>query len=230
VSHPTASACYCRLRFIDADGAPLEDPPCDPRWGWSRFGRRPISDDSPATPLEAIWTRHWAIPSCFLIRRSAFAATAGWDRAMCPPDAIFGAEDKDMAIQLALQGELHRLPQRLVDYRVMPSTYKDALYEGFKTLNVKWWSAPLGDEARARVRRAIRFEYRVAALDAVGALGRAGRHPGTGELGTASSSLVRATLRWALASARMEHWSRAQHRVANVGPRDDPAPSYAHPA
>ncbi len=57
-----------------------------------------------------------------------------------------------MTIQLALQGEVHRLPGRLVDYRVMPSVRVDALYDGLKALDCKWWSAELRGEAKIRVR------------------------------------------------------------------------------
>lgn len=208
--HPEAAACYCRLRYIDKDDRPLPEVPSDARWASSPLGRRVISDDSWVTPLEAIWSRYCAIPSCCLIRRSAFVATDGWDRALCPPAAIFGAEDKDMAIQLALHGEIHRLPERLVTYRVMPNTRQDALYAGLKALNVKWWSADLSDEARARVRRAIRFDFRVAALDAIGAFGRMARHPKAGDLLTSGSRTLRASARCVLAGPLMEHWSRPQ--------------------
>ncbi len=90
----------------------------------------------------------------------------------------------------------------------MPSAHAAALYAGLRALDRKWWSAGLPPDARFAVRRAIRFDYRVAALDAAGALRRAARNPRTGGLGTALSSLERATLRWALTSARMEYWSR----------------------
>jgi GT2 family glycosyltransferase len=202
--HPEAAVCYCRLRCIDADGKPLTDRSSDLRWASSRFGRRRVPDDSPVTPLEAVWTQCWAIPSCCLVRRDGFAVTNGWDRGLCPPATVFTAEDKDMTIQLALQGELHRLPDRLVEYRVMPSAHSAALNDGLKALNVKWWSAELNDETRARVRRAIRFEYKSAAADAMTYFLRATRHPRTRNLPDATSYLAQATLRWALTGRRME--------------------------
>lgn len=208
-AHPQAAACYCRLNFIDPDGRSLPDRPTDERWTWSRFGRRRIQDGSLITPIESIWTRFWAIPSCCLVRRTAFDATDGWDRALCPPASVFTAEDKDMAIQLALQGELHRLPDRLVDYRILPSSHKDALYDGYKALNLKWWSAVSKKEAPSRLRRVIRFEYRMAALDAMEALGPAIRRPAVGGLLATSSSAVVAIARWILTGPRMAHWSRA---------------------
>jgi glycosyltransferase involved in cell wall biosynthesis len=208
--HPEAAACYCRLRYIDADGIPLGEAPSDVRWAWSPLGRRRIPDESWETPLEAIWSRYWAIPSSCLVRRSAFAATHGWDLALCPPASVFGAEDKDMVIQLALQGELHRLPDRLVDYRVMPSARKGALYDGLRALNVKWWSADMSEEVRFRVRRAIQFDFRVAALDAANAFGTMFRHPSPDDALEAGSRWLRASARYALAVPLMNRWSRCR--------------------
>ena len=214
--HPEAAACYCRLRYVNADGVPLVDPPSDHRWAWTRFGRQSIPDDAAVTPLEAIWSKFWAIPSCCLIRRSAFAATMGWDRALCPPATVFTAEDKDMAIQLALQGELHRLPERLVAYRLMPSAHAHALYEGLKALDMKWWSAELGDEAKSRVRRAIRFDRRVAALDAIEAMGTAARHQTAGAVIGSGSRALRACLRLVLTGPLMEHWSTLEKEATEL--------------
>jgi GT2 family glycosyltransferase len=208
--HPEAAACYCLVRYVDATGKPLADHLHDHRWAWTRFGRRLVPEDSLVTPLEAVWSQFRAIPSCCLVRRSTYAATNGWDSTLCPPVTAGTAEDKDMTIQLALKGELHRLPQRLVDYRVMPSAHQDALTKALKALNVKWWSAELSDEVRARVRRAIRFDYRATALDAMVELRRAARHPHAGDLATASSYLARASLRWALTGPRMKHSSPPQ--------------------
>jgi glycosyltransferase involved in cell wall biosynthesis len=212
--HPEAAACYSRLRHIDKDGKPVFEQ-SDIRWAWSPFGRRAVSDDSWVTPLDAIWARYCAIPSCCLMRRSAFAATQGWDSALCPPAAIFTAEDKDMVIQLALQGEIHRVPERLVTYRVMPSTRKDALYTGLKALNVKWWSADLKDEQRARVRRAIRFDFRVAALDAISAFGKHALDLNTNDVFLFGSRMLRASVRFVLAGLLLKHWARLQGRVVD---------------
>jgi hypothetical protein len=136
---------------------------------------------------------------------------------LCPPATTFTAEDKDMVIQLALQGEVHRLPQRLVDYRVMPSAHTDALYQGLKALNVKWWSAELSDEAQTRIRRAIRFDHRVAALDAIGAMEASARDRGTADLIASASRLLRACLRWALTRPLMERGSDTPAPSTNLG-------------
>jgi hypothetical protein len=121
-----------------------------------------------------------------------------------------------MAIQLALQGELHRLPQRLVEYRVVPSAHADAVYEGLKALDVKWWSAELSEEARSRVRRAIRFDRRVAALDAIDAMGKAARHPTAAVAIGSVSNALRACLRLALTGPLMEHRSSCGTRAAHL--------------
>jgi glycosyltransferase involved in cell wall biosynthesis len=202
--HREAVACYGRIRYVDVAGDALPDPPDDYRWAWTRFGRRPISDNSLITPLEAVWTNFFAIPSCCLIRRSGFAATTGFDRSLCPPATRFTAEDKDIVIQLALQGEVHRLPQQLVDYRVLPSGHKDALNDGLKALNIKWWSAGLTPDHRARVRRAIRFEYRSAAADALAYFLQATRRHRKDDVITTARYLTQASLRWVLTNSRMQ--------------------------
>jgi hypothetical protein len=217
--HPEAAACYSRLRYVDRDGRPLSEVQSDERWAWSPFGRRRIPDDSWVTPLEALWARYCAIPSCCLIRRSAFASTRGWDSALCPPVSIFTAEDKDMVIQLALCGEIHRLNPRLVTYRVMPNSRKDALYTGLRALNVRWWSADLSDEERRRVRRAIRFDFRVAALDAIRAFGTVALHPNVNDAYASGTRMVRACLRCVLAVPLMKQWSRSQAQVVRERPR-----------
>jgi glycosyltransferase involved in cell wall biosynthesis len=211
--HPEATACYSRLHYIDKDGSQPPEVRSDVRWAQTPFGRRRIPEDLSVTPLEAIWARYCAIPSCCLIRRSAFAATQGWDTALCPPAAIFGAEDKDMVIQLALHGEIHRVPQRLVTYRVMPNSRSDALYTGLKALNVKWWSADLNPDARTRVRRAIRFDFRVAALDEMNAFVKTALHPNTGDLRASGSRALRASIRCVLTGPLMNHWSREMSTI-----------------
>ena len=210
--HPEAAACYSRLRYVDRDGTPLAEAESDVRWVRSPCGRRGLPDDAWVTPLDAIWARYCAIPSCCLIRRSAFAATQGWDTTLCPPAATFGAEDKDMVIQLALHGEIHRVPERLVTYRVMPNTRKDALYVGLKALNVKWWSAGLSGEERARVRRAIRFDFTVAALDSISTFGKMALHPNRRGVYASGSRMLRASIRCVLAGPLMKHWTHSYTR------------------
>lgn len=205
--HPEAAACYCRLRYIDAEGEPVLDPPPDDRSARARFGRRTIPDDAVLTPLEAIWSNYWAIPSCCVVRRSAFLATRGWDQTLCPPANRFTAEDKDLTIQLALQGEIHRLPERLVVYRVMPSTHKDAIFDGLKVLNVNWWYAKLPGRTRTSIRRAIRFDLGVKTLGNLDAFQQNVRHRRWEEVPSAAFNVAVAVARWALPAPRLSHWT-----------------------
>jgi glycosyltransferase involved in cell wall biosynthesis len=214
--HPEAAACYCRLRYIDAEGEPPADPPPEFRLARGRFGPRAISEDAIVTPLEAVWSNYCAIPSSCLIRRSAFVATGGWDTALCPPANRFGAEDKDLTIQLTLEGEIHRLPERLVVYRVMPSSRKEAIFEGLKVLNVKWWYAELPGGTRTGIRRAIRFDLEVKALANLGSLRETVRHRRWEEVPGSALNVVLSVARWALPAPRMSRWAgftRGGHRL-----------------
>jgi hypothetical protein len=131
-----------------------------------------------------------------LVRRAAFDKTAGWDETLCRPLRPFQAEDKDMAIQLALVGAVHRLPWNLVRYRVLPSGHRDSLYEGLKAVDEKWWRSPLEPDSRRRVRRAIRFDAEVGVVQAVADLRTAARGRDLTGLRKASRDLVRSTARW----------------------------------
>jgi glycosyltransferase involved in cell wall biosynthesis len=207
--HHEAVACYSRLRLVDAEGRPLADPPADVRWSRTRFGRLAVPEDVADTPLDAVWSRYEAIPSSCLMRRSAFARTDGWDSGLCRPARPFGAEDKDMVIQLTLLGQLHRLPAALLDYRVMPSPNRDALYVGLAALNGKWWSADLPPATRRRVRRAIWFDARVVLLDAIGVLAQTLRARQPTGMATASMGVARTSVRWATTGLRTAHAARA---------------------
>ena len=207
--HPEAAACYCRIRYVDALREPLLETPADTRWVRTRFGRREIPDSEHDTPLEALWAWFSAIPSACLVRRTSFSSTNGWDSQLCPPVESFTAEDKDMLIKLALVGKIHRLPCQLLDYRVMPSTHKDALYRGLKLLNAKWWSAELSPAVRRQVRTAVWFDARVALFDAICAVPMAIRHDGPKAGATAAVNAGRATARWATTAWRNNRGSRS---------------------
>ena len=196
--HPDWVACYSAPSFIDATGADLPDERVPVRWAPTRFGRRRIAEDDSWTPLEAIWSNFFVIPSSCLIRREAFERTSGWDSTLCRPANPFHSEDKDMMIQLALIGDLRRVREHLVRYRILPSGHRDALYAGLSALNEKWWAVPRSDPRRSRVRRAIRFEARVRLLDSAGALRRALAARRMGEASRATRGTVRSLLRFAL--------------------------------
>ena len=108
-----------------------------------------------------------------------------------------------MAIQLALCGPVHRLQSPTLQYRVLPTVHRQALYEGLLAVNQKWWNAPLRAEDRRRVRRAIRFDAFVVMLDSGAVLRTAWRSGSARSAVTAARGLTRAALRWACLPIRL---------------------------
>jgi glycosyltransferase involved in cell wall biosynthesis len=201
--HPGVTMCYSIPMLIDAGGAMLGIDTDQVRWAATPFGRRRLADDEADTPLEALWAHFRAMPSACLLRRSAFAQTSGWDSALCRPAAPFQAEDKDMAIQLALVGPVHRLRETTLQYRVLPTIHRDSLYLGLLAVDRKWWNASLADAARRRVHHAIRFDSRVTMLNAANQLRDVLRAGSVGKALPAVKSLLRATARWLLLPLRL---------------------------
>ena len=160
-----AAMCYSVPVLIDDSGAVIGVDTDQVRWARSGLGRRRMRDAEVETPLEAIWSHFRAMPSACLVRRTSFEQTQGWDPSLCRPAWPFHAEDKDMAIQLALCGPVHRLQSPTLQYRVLPTVHRHALYEGLLAVDRKWWNAPLGAEDRRRVRQAVRFDALVTMLD-----------------------------------------------------------------
>ncbi|MFA5956107.1 glycosyltransferase family A protein [Hyphomicrobium sp.] len=194
--HPVAALCYSVPLLIDEDGTSLGIDQDRVRWASTRYGRRKIADSELETPLEAIWSRFRAIPSSSLIRCSAFRKTTGWDSYLCRPHRPFHAEDKDMTIQLALTGEIHRLDNPTVKYRQLPTAHQNSLYEGLLAVDRKWWNAPLGRDTRRKVRSAIRFDSFVVILQASEELRTALLAGSVRDSIAGSRQLLRSILRW----------------------------------
>jgi len=114
-----------------------------------------------------------------------------------------------MAIQLALTGPIHRLETPTVKYRVLPTSHRQALYEGLLAVDRKWWNASVSGEARRRIRRAIRFDSFVVMLDAASELRVALRARSLRETVAANRKLLRATIRWACLPVRLRKGSAA---------------------
>jgi glycosyltransferase involved in cell wall biosynthesis len=195
--HGTAAMCYSVPMLIDEAGTVLGIDADQVRWAPTKFGRRRMPDTEVDTPIEVIWSRFRAMPSACLVRCSSYEKTNGWDESLCRPARPFQAEDKDMAIQLALTGLIHRLETPTVKYRVLPTAHRQALYEGLLAVDRKWWNASLGTEARRRIRRAIRFDSLVVMLDAVSELRIALCSGSFRETVAANRKLMRVTIRWA---------------------------------
>ncbi len=198
-----AAMCYGVPVLIDDSDAVIGVDTDQVRWARTGLGRRKLSDAEVETPLEAIWSHFRAMPSACLVRRTSYEQTQGWDSSLCRPAQPFQAEDKDMAIQLALSGPVHRLPIPTLKYRVLPTVHRKALYQGLLAVDRKWWNAAVRAEDRRRVRRAIRFDSFVVMLDAGIVLRKALRSGSTRETVRAARRLGRAGLRWACLPIRL---------------------------
>jgi glycosyltransferase involved in cell wall biosynthesis len=199
----TVAMCYSVPVLIDAGGAVIGTDPDQVRWVRTRVGRRSLPVAELETPLEALWSRFRAMPSACLVRRTSYDRTQGWDSSLCRPARPFQAEDKDMAIQLALSGPVHRVQFPTLEYRVLATAHQEALYEGLLAVDRKWWNAALPADDRRRVRRAIRFDSLVVMLDAGVVLRDAWQSRSVRDGARASRSLLRAFLRWAAMPIRL---------------------------
>ena len=202
-ANSAAAMCYSVPVLIDDCGAVLGLDTDQVRWAPKGLGRRRLRDAEVETPLEAIWSHFRAMPSACLIRRTCYEQTHGWDPLLCRPARPFQSEDKDMAIQLALSGPVHRLKSPTLQYRVLPTVHRQALYEGLLAVDQKWWNAPLRAEDRRRVRRAIRFDSFVVVLDAGILIREAWSSRSVRDAAKAAQRLMRAALRWACLPIRL---------------------------
>lgn len=202
-ANDTAAMSYSVPVLIDDSGAVIGVDTDQVRWARTPLGRRRLPEAEVDTPLEALWSRFRAMPSACLVRRTSYEQTQGWDPSLCRPARPFQAEDKDMAVQLALVGPVHRLESSTLEYRVLPTVHRQALYEGLLAVDKKWWNAPLRSEDRRRVRHAIRFDSFVAMLDAGIVLRKALRSGSARETVGAARRLARVVLRWACLPIRL---------------------------
>ena len=159
--NPEVGLVYCAWAVVEKDGSPVDQGPgFAPRYVRDGLRIRELAPDDPATPLDALMSRHEAIPSTAVLRRSVFDRTAGWRSSK--------VEDKDMVLQMALLAPVHFVPQRLTYYRRADwSRSMDGFYEGMEQLHSAWWDdATLDPVQRQAVRKAIVFDRRVAATNA----------------------------------------------------------------
>jgi glycosyltransferase involved in cell wall biosynthesis len=159
--NPAVGLVYCAWTLVEQDGSPVDEhPDLPPRYVRDGLRIRELAPDDPETPLDALVSRHEAIPSTAVLRRSVFDRTRGWRR--------FGVvEDKDMVLQMALLARVHFLPRRLSYYRrTDTSRSQEQFYESMDQLHSAWWNDRTLDPAQRRaIRRAIVFDRRVAATN-----------------------------------------------------------------
>ena len=162
-AHPAVGLAYCAFRVIDADDRPVStdaSPDTLPaRYVPTRFGYRQLADATAETPLESLMSNHAAYPSVCVMRRSTFEQTGRWDT------SFQISEDKDLVLQLALVSPVHFVPRKLVGYRRHGEnvTASASVYPSLRRLQEKWWGrTDLTPAQQQAVRRAIRFDRRVA--------------------------------------------------------------------
>lgn len=115
--------CCC----IDQSGTPLNDADVDytpiriPRYVPHGLSARKLTLHETKTPFVSIYNLAGIIPSLVFLRREAFDSCGGWD-----PTFKQGFEDTDLWLRMALEGEVHYLPQKLVRYRRHPSQWTTA--------------------------------------------------------------------------------------------------------
>jgi glycosyltransferase involved in cell wall biosynthesis len=115
-ANPQLSMAHSLLKFIDEAGDALVGTPgIHPRYVRHRWMVRALTDTEPETPFASILALAGIIPSCSMLRRSAFVAVGGWDEGFGQ-----GFEDTDLFLRLALHGPVHQIPERLVLHRRHP--------------------------------------------------------------------------------------------------------------
>lgn len=110
-AHPTVAVAYCGVRCIDEHDEPVPADP-GPRYVPDGRGVRLMEPDEPATPLVAIYCWAPVMESVSIIRRRAYASTAGWDSTIGQP-----GEGVDLFTQIALHHEVHFVNRTLYTYR-----------------------------------------------------------------------------------------------------------------
>lgn len=160
--HKDVGLAYCSLRPVNHLDEDLHVPEFGESWQVRYVptpdGVRPLAADHPETPLPSLVASFRALPSTAFIRRSVFQATGGWDETFRQ-----GAEDVDLAVQLALQAPVHFVPERLVRYRRHEANFSNSDFApGIEQLHRKWWNHRRLDRIRRQsVRSALRFARRV---------------------------------------------------------------------
>ncbi len=159
-ARPTVGVVFCTYTKIDSNGHPLESTARHGesnrsalRLAPSPFGVRLLPDTEPQTPLTSILSGyHGFIPSSGLIHRSIFEATPGFDEDFGQP-----WEDNDLFVHLALRGEVHYLPERLVFYRQhgQQSTADTSKDEQQEHKFRQKWSSPDAIDLTPAQRRAL---------------------------------------------------------------------------
>lgn len=110
-AHPEVALTYCLADHIDVSGQQIKQPRPPLRYSSSSFGMQPVSNSVRATPVLSLFDGH-AIPSTSMIRCHDVEEAGGFDEALGQP-----AEDCDLFARIGLKRQVHRLHERLIEYR-----------------------------------------------------------------------------------------------------------------
>lgn len=151
------SMVHSLVSFIDEAGRVLaRTPGMHPRYAPDGWRVRVLEDAERETPIASILALAGIIPSCSMIRRSAFVAAGGWDETFGQ-----GFEDTDLFLRLALEGPVHQIPERLVRHRrhAGQSSEEPGRHDAqLLRLHARWRNLDrLAREQRPAIRDAWRF-------------------------------------------------------------------------
>lgn len=156
-AHGEVGLTYCLYDHVDENGTVSPVHPVPERYRGTAFGLHSIPDADLDTPVLNIFCGH-AIPSVSLLRVSCFEETDGFDAQLGQPE-----EDVDVFMQIALQHPVHRLPERLVNYRRHASqiTRDTARLEAQRAKLLEKWARPFNEVTRqhAKTVRSVRLEW-----------------------------------------------------------------------
>ena len=153
--HPQVGAVASKYKVINTKTGVMENQ-FHRRWQPSLLLTRPIPDEQHQTPFACFFCLSGA-GSFFLIRRSIFEKTRGYD------ETLAAFNDVDMLCQISLISDVHQIPELLYFKQKHRSslTYHPSRPEAYKMLRRKWKDIELPPDQRRVVDQARRHYYRV---------------------------------------------------------------------
>lgn len=157
-AHPEVCLLGCQFQEINAEGQAYGSAKRS-RWVPGSFLPRALSDDERETPFVTFFCATGQGPFA-LYRRSVFQATTGWEKKL----SCFSAqEDTDMFCQMALEGTVHYLPDRLYLKRVHGASVTqqcDRVQNAYTVFREKWDNYATDDPRKKEILRNARRHYR----------------------------------------------------------------------
>lgn len=155
-NNPNVGLLGCQFNEVDADGNFLREGHRSriEKKGWLP---RDLKPDELITPFEAFFSATGQGPFA-MYRRCVFEKTDGWD------ETLWGHNDTDMFIQMALEAPVHYLPDRLYYKRVLKSSlvHRPGRMDLYQRLRAKWDFYPARtEEQKLMIRDAREYYYRI---------------------------------------------------------------------